>query len=142
MSDTFQDMHIARSSATVALVVLLALLAGCGGSTGQIELVSAIDAAETIAENPGHIVLDVRTPEEFAGGHIDGAINIDFYAADFADHIANLDPGASYVLYCRSGNRSAETAKLMNDLDFADVDEIDGGVLSWAAAGLPLAALR
>lgn len=133
-------MHTFRSLAF--FVALLVLIAGCSSSTAQIELVSAPEAAETIAANPDHIILDVRTPEEFAGGHIAGAINIDFYAADFADRIAQLDPDSSYVLYCRSGNRSGETAKLMTDLEFGSVDEIDGGVLSWTAAGLPLTGPR
>lgn len=127
---------------TLLLVSCLAIvLAACGSSSG-IELVSASDAADRIAEEPEAIILDVRTPEEFAEGHIEGAINIDFYAADFATQLAGLDTDASYVLYCRSGNRSAETAKLMTDLSFEQVDEIDGGILSWNAAGLPVAIPR
>lgn len=86
------------------------------------------------------VVLDVRTPEEFADGHIEGAINIDFYAADFESMLAELDREAEYVMYCRSGNRSAQTATIMRRLDFAQVDEIEGGILSWVAAGLPVVA--
>ena len=58
-------------------------------------------------------LLDVRTPEEFAAGHLAGAENIDFYAADFADQIDALDQGEQYVVYCRSGNRSGQATALM-----------------------------
>ena len=71
-------------------------------------------------------------------GHVDGASLIDFYDADFADRIGELDPDASYVVYCRSGNRSGQTVELMRQLGFTDVQDVDGGVLAWAEAGLPL----
>lgn len=131
-----------RIRTTLLLVTCLAaLLAACGSSSG-IDLISASDAAERIGEEPDAVILDVRTPEEFAEGHIEGAVNIDFYAADFATQLAALDPEATYVMYCRSGNRSSETAELMADLEFSRVDEIEGGILAWNAAGLPVAIPR
>lgn len=84
------------------------------------------------------IVLDVRTPEEFADGHLEGAVMIDFYSPDFADQLGELDPTKSYVLYCRSGNRSGQTTEIMSDLGFTDVADVDGGILAWTAAGLPV----
>lgn len=110
------------------------------GTLGQgIRLVSPEQGDAITAEPPDDlIVLDVRTPEEFAEGHLEGAIMIDFYAADFADQLAQLDSDVPYLLYCRSGNRSSQTAALMSDLGFADVAEVDGGVLAWTEAGLPL----
>ena len=120
-------------------IALLLVLAACGGSdTASVELVQAAAAASTI-ESAEVVVLDVRTPEEFEAGHIDGAVNIDFYAADFQAQLEQLDRDASYVMYCRSGNRSATTATIMRGLDFTEVDEIDGGILSWVEAGLPVA---
>ena len=82
-------------------------------------------------------LLDVRTPEEFAAGHIAGAENIDFYAADFADRIDALDQGESYVVYCHTGNRSGQATALMADKGFASVTDVDGGIEAWTAAGLP-----
>ncbi len=103
--------------------------------------VSPEAAASTISAPPDDLViLDVRTPEEFAEGHIDGAVMIDFYRDDFADELAKLDPDVPYVLYCRSGNRSGQTAALMEQLDFASVQDVDGGILAWQQAGLPLVA--
>jgi phage shock protein E len=83
-------------------------------------------------------VLDIRTPEEFGDGHVEGALNIDFYAADFADRIGDLDRDAVYVVYCRSGNRSGQAMALFEELGFTAVHELDGGILTWVAEGLPL----
>ena len=122
------------------------VVAACGGddadprasSAAGIRLVSAQDGAE-IQANPAEnlVILDVRTPEEFAEGHLDGAVMIDFYRADFADQLAELDPNAPYLLYCRSGNRSGQTTAIMEELGFSDVADIDGGILAWNQAGLP-----
>ncbi len=88
--------------------------------------------------NPNFVILDVRTPQEFQAGHIKGAINIDFYAPDFPQKLDRLDKGKVYVVYCRSGNRSAKTVALMKQQGFRVVYEIQGGVKAWQARGLPL----
>ena len=85
----------------------------------------------------GLVVLDVRTPEEFAGQRLPEATMIDFYEPDFANRIADLDRDAPYLLYCRSGNRSAETRALMEELGFTDVRDVDGGILAWLDSGHP-----
>lgn len=104
-----------------------------------IRLVEPDEAAAIIADAPDDLViLDVRTAEEFDEGHLDGAVMIDFYRDDFADEVAKLDPDVPYVLYCRSGNRSGSAQAIMTDLGFTTVDEVNGGVLAWEAAGLPL----
>ena len=146
-----------RTRLFVVGIALTALLAACGGddtastttsasgpgttaepTTPGLRVVAADDAAAALAERTDLVLLDVRTPEEFADGHVDGASLIDFYDADFADRIGELDPDASYVVYCRSGNRSGQTVELMRQLGFTDVQDVDGGVLAWAEAGLPL----
>jgi phage shock protein E len=102
-----------------------------------IRLVSATDGAALQADPPDDlIILDVRTPEEFTEGHLDGAVMIDFYEADFADRLGELDPEVPYLLYCRSGNRSGQTTAIMRDLGFTDVADVDGGIVAWSGAGL------
>ncbi len=133
-------MH--RSRVFLAALGLSLALAACGGATATVEgvsLVSAPSASEVVAEAPpGLVVLDVRTPAEYAEAHLAGAVLIDFYEPDFADRIAELDRSVPYVMYCRSGNRSASAAEIMRDLGFEEVYEVDGGILAWAQAGLPL----
>ncbi len=131
-------------------------IAACGGDDGDssdpgdaaeqpasdatgIRVVTPQDAAATIADPPADLViLDVRTPEEFAEGHVEGAVLLDFYREDFAEQLAALDPDVSYVLYCRSGNRSGQTRALMSDLGFTDVEDVEGGIVNWQTAGLPV----
>lgn len=130
----------------MALTLCLATLAAaCGtsttttdASTGGLRLVSVDDGAALQDDPPDDLViLDVRTPEEFAEGHLDGAIMVDFYDDDFADQLAELDPDVPYLLYCRSGNRSGQTLAMMEDLGFTDVADVDGGINAWGEAGLP-----
>lgn len=123
-------------------ILLLAFITACGSGTataGGLETVPAGQILEILdAPPPDLVVLDVRTPEEFAEGHLASAVNVDFYAADFADQLAGLDPDVPYVLYCRSGNRSGQTLDMMRDLGFSDVSELSGGVVSWVDAGYAL----
>lgn len=96
-------------------------------------------AAATIEDAPEDLViLDVRTQEEFDEAHIDGAVMLDFYRDDFAEELAQLDPDVPYVLYCRSGNRSGSTRALMDELGFTSVEDVDGGIIGWLEAGLPV----
>ena len=131
---------------TKRLYLILAVLAasaitiaGCSSSTAAtIETVSPSSAAEAIDSNADAIVLDIRTPEEFEEGIIEGAVNIDFYDADFAEQLDGLDKSADYVVYCRSGNRSAQAMPTFSELGFTSVIEIDGGISGWYQEGLPV----
>jgi rhodanese-related sulfurtransferase len=129
-----------RTMAGLTLMVLLLVTACSSGSdTATIELVSPSDAAEVIEDDPaGLVVLDIRTPEEFNEVRLAGAVNVDFYDTDFAEQLDGLDKNDPYVMYCRSGNRSADAAKTMKDLGFVEVYEIDGGIVNWYDSGFPV----
>jgi len=122
------------------------MLAACGGSstatataTAEIQLVSASDAATVLNERAQEVVLlDVRTPEEFNEVRVPGSVNVDFNAADFASQLDTLAKDVPYVVYCRSGNRSSQTMNIMRELGFLEVWDVDGGIISWNEAGLPL----
>jgi rhodanese-related sulfurtransferase len=92
---------------------------------------------ETLKQ-PGTVVLDVRTPEEFAEGHIPNAKNLDVQASDFANQLKSLDKTVSYAVYCRSGKRSAAAADQMHTAGFTKVVDLAGGVVAWTAAGSQL----
>jgi phage shock protein E len=112
--------------------------ASAGAVTG-ISTISVDDAAALAADPPEDlVVLDVRTPEEYAEGHLDGAVLVDFYDTDFADQLAAFDPDVPYLVYCRSGNRSGQTLSVMDQLGFGSAVDVDGGIVAWAGAGLPV----
>jgi rhodanese-related sulfurtransferase len=122
----------------IASFAALILLAGCS-STGSATTVNlnVSEFSQKITE-PDVIILDVRTPEEFASGHIEGALNIDFNGGDFANEITRLNPSENYAIYCRSGSRSGQAASIMHKAGFHDVSNLNGGVIDWTNAGLPL----
>ena len=129
-----------RKTIAVVLAASALFFAACGGSdTAVIETVEATEASEILAEPPnGLVVLDVRTPEEFDEVRLADASNLDFYAADFADRLDGLDKTLPYFIYCRSGNRSGQTLDMMRDLGFDEVYNLDGGIIAWNEAGLPV----
>ncbi len=96
-----------------------------------------IDAAAVtkLQKQANVTVLDVRTPEEYATGHLAGARNLNFRAPDFAEQVARLDPKRTYVLYCASGNRSNQAGTLMLGRGFRDVRNA-GGFKTLQDAGL------
>lgn len=150
--------HRLVAPATLAFVVaVIALAAGACGADDDQPAASAETSASATGDGsgirvvtpeagaaiiddppPGLVVLDVRTAEEFAGGHLTGADMLDFYRDDFADRLAELDRDVPYLIYCRSGNRSGQTRALMEELGFADVVDVDGGIVAWDDAGLPI----
>lgn len=83
--------------------------------------VSSVDEVNKMLRQPNVVLLDVRTPEEFATGHLPSAANLDFRSPDLAAEIQKLDPAMTYVLYCASGNRSNKTAMLMQEKGFTNV---------------------
>jgi len=92
----------------------------------------------SIVGAPGVTVLDVRTPEEFAAGHIDGAINIPVEYPDYLDRIGQLDPNATYAVYCRSGNRSQPAVAGLASIGINGVYELESGTIGWSSEGQPL----
>ncbi|MCO6475600.1 MAG: rhodanese-like domain-containing protein [Phaeodactylibacter sp.] len=77
-------------------------------------------------------LIDVRTPKEYSEGHIEGAVNIDFYDEGFRQQLEQkLDKDNPVMLYCRSGRRSANAAKQMQALGFKEVYDLKGGILDW-----------
>ncbi len=103
--------------------------------TGRIlEKISIHRANEIINENSNLIILDVRTPNEFEDGRLNDSINIDFYSETFRNELNKLDKNGTYVIYCRSGNRSGQTFEIMNELGFMEVYDF-GSFVEWEGAG-------
>ena len=131
--------NLMLSVLSVSLVVGVVLTGGCVQTkiTQNITPQEAFALIQNNQDNPDFIILDVRTPQEFADGHIENAINIDFYSETFRDELNQLDKNKTYLIYCRSGVRSGKTHDIMAELEFQKVYNTLGGILAWNADGLP-----
>lgn len=129
------DRTVATSETTAAVAPEVA--AGSEAAGQDVRLVS-VDEADALVIDPNVTVIDVRTPEEFAEGHLERASLLNFYDADFQQRLAELDRSGDYLIYCRSGNRSGQTAVMMKDLGFKKVSDVAGGIIAWGEAGKSL----
>ena len=87
--------------------------------------------------NENFIILDVRTPQEYASGHLEDTINIDYNSRTFQESLATLDKDKTYLLYCRTGNRSSKAFEIMKDMDFKKIYHMKSGVVTWISEELP-----
>ena len=127
-------------SAVIGLAIMLGLGAGLA-LAAEIQYLSARQAKVVIDENsnnPEFVILDVRTPKEFTQGHIAGAVLLDFRSAEFVSGLKRLDRTKSYLIYCRSGNRSGQTLKLIDSMRFQRVYHLKHGIIDWQKEKLPL----
>lgn len=123
----------------IALSAFTIILNSC--STGQSQNsktnLTAVEFAEKIKNLPNAPIIDVRTPDEFSGGHLQNAQNIDVSGSDFQQQIETLDKSRPVFVYCLSGGRSASAATAMREAGFKEVYELDGGIMKWRGANLP-----
>jgi thioredoxin len=118
--------------------VLLLFFTACGsGPEQQYEQLEANAFRQKISESPEGIIVDVRTPAEFAEGHIDGAVNIDWNGNTFDPEAAKLDRAKPVFVYCLAGGRSTAAAERLRQLGFQQIAELKGGMLQWRANNLP-----
>jgi len=104
----------------------------------RIIAVSAKEAADLIDKHNGDdefAILDIRTPGEFQSGHLAKSIPIDFYSQTFADQLNRLDKTKTYLVYCRTGNRSTKSLELFKKLKFQKVYHMASGISAWKSEG-------
>ncbi len=119
------------------LFILFSLMLTVSLFTGA-QTVKQLDAQafETkLKATKGPILLDVRTPAEYAGGHITGAIELDYYSNDFKARANKLDKTQPVFVYCASGVRSNAAVGVLTDLGFKEIYDLRGGIRSWAQSG-------
>lgn len=136
-----------------ALLSLSLLTVGCNYITGEgycntptdvdqqifdVTVQKAHDLIRENAGNPDFIILDVRTPAEYSSGHIEDAINIDVNSGSFISEVEALDKDSTYLVYCRSGIRSASARDTMAQLGFLNIYNMNGGITEWQSAGFPV----
>jgi phage shock protein E len=117
---------------------LIALLALALAAT--FALTACAPAAAPIELAQGTVIVDVRTPEEFATGHLENAVNIDLQAASFQSEIAALPTDGAYVLYCKSGNRAGQALTQMQALGFTNV--VNAGSVAEASSATGIAVVQ
>lgn len=105
---------------------------------GDVEHVDATKAADLLSAKTNIVVLDVRTPREFKGGHIAGATNINFNADNFSKSLEKLDRNKTYLVHCAAGGRSTKSLDVLRKLGFRSIVHLDGGFSAWEAAGKPV----
>lgn len=109
--------------------------------TVVIKILDPRDAFALIKENRGNqdfVIVDVRTPEEFESGHIEGAVNINYHSDSFILDLDRLDKKKTYLVYCRTGRRTADTVSNMVRLGFTSIYRIEGDIVKWRSEKLPL----
>jgi rhodanese-related sulfurtransferase len=136
------DLSSLRELVLLAGILLFSgLLLGCS-PTAQVEappavprLISPLDYVAQFGKDQSGILIDVRTPEEYATGHIAGSVNI--AVEELGSRLAEVPEGQPVIVYCRSGNRSAAAARILVDAGYGPVYDL-GGIRSWVAEGLPI----
>ena len=115
------------------LLVLSFSFISCAQSSSakKSDVISLISPQE-LNDKLGDIqLIDVRTPQEFADGYINGAKLVDYMSSDFMAKISKLDTTKVLYIYCRSGNRSGKAARKLEALGFPKVYDLQGGILNW-----------
>lgn len=116
----------------------LFVLASCSNSNNAAQtLLRPSEFSSKLENTEGAILVDVRTPGEYEGGHIANSSNIDWNGSDFENAISKVDKNKPVFVYCLSGGRSGSAASFMRKNGFKEVYELDGGMLAWRNQKLP-----
>ena len=136
--------NLAKLLLAVIIIAGLILPAGCsnvatdGSIIKDVMPARALELIEENRDNPDFVILDVRTEDEFTQGHIENAVNIDFYSETFQDELDSLDKDKIYLVYCQSANRSGNAVKIMAELGFREVYNMLGGIVLWQTQNYPI----
>jgi rhodanese-related sulfurtransferase len=122
------------TSTTIGAAPTRAVPPAAATPSPSVQLVDITKGA-ALAADPSVVVIDVRTPAEYATGHLARAELVDIHATDFPTRIAQFDRSATYLVYCHSGNRSGQATAFMATLGFTSVYDLDGGITAWQNAG-------
>ena len=138
-----RNRNLMLGAAGIVIVVAVALVLTnpstpcCAeGSAEAVQDISPAAYQEQFAvADAAHLLIDVRTPEEFASGHISGAVNIP--VDSLSSRLSEVPQGQPLVVYCRSGNRSATASEILADAGYSSIYDM-GGLTDWTARGFPV----
>jgi len=126
-------------SSNIILISLLWIgLVSCGKNANDksvdqdtVSVITLISPEDLNSANDNILLIDVRTPNEYASGHIQNSVNIDYRAENFKELIQELDKNQDVYVYCKVGGRSGSAAKMMEKMGFKKVYDLDGGISNW-----------
>ena len=128
-----QINNIFKISLFILLLALLLPLQSLAKSS-IIETISPRQVADLLSQrngDPNFIILDIRTPAEFKTGHLHNAVLLDYYSKIYLSELKRLDKTKTYLIYCRSGNRSGRSLGLIKEMGFQSVYNMDQGIIGW-----------
>lgn len=120
--------------------VLITVFGAIVSCTGQVSSSTDLKPADfkKQVELQGVQLIDVRTPQEFQSGHIQGSVNLDWYDAAFKSQVSALDKGKPVYVYCAVGGRSGQAKSMLEGLGFTKVYNLSGGIDAWKKMNLPI----
>ncbi len=128
----------------IAVLVTICTAFTCNAQTEKVTIIKKLSPKEGYdliwknKTNPDFVILDIRTPEEFESGHIEGAVNINYHSDTFVEDLNKLDKNKTYFVYCRTGRRSSDAIGIMTKQGFRELFRIDGDIVKWKAQDLPV----
>ncbi len=135
VTDLFNHKKMKLQIIGFALVIFS--ITYCNGQTSKnIKLMDAVSFSKKIQATSDAQILDVRTPEEYAAGHLIQAQNVNWLSADFISNTLKYDKSKPVFIYCKSGRRSHLAAEKLSELGFETIVEMEGGIIDWDAKGL------
>lgn len=124
-------MKIKAILTLVGIISLSVISCKAQEEKSEVTVLSIEEAKSILIEDPEAVFLDVRTPEEFNEGHIEGAVLINFFDEDFKEQVEALDKDKPVYIYCRSGNRSQKAGMILTQMGFQKVYNIEAGYIGW-----------
>ncbi|MBA0883867.1 rhodanese-like domain-containing protein [Flavobacterium undicola] len=121
-----------KSKILFSLIFLFTLFSGNAQTATNIKTVEVTAFAKEIKTTQKPQILDVRTPEEFAAGHIDNATNVDWQGENFVKNTEKFNKNKPVYVYCKSGRRSLKASEKLSALGFKKIYNLDGGYLKWS----------
>lgn len=119
------------------VIFFIAILSGSciKGSGDDSTLVSPQELA---AKQDDVVLIDVRTPGEFEQGHLENSVNINIASKSFKEEVEKLDKSQPVYVYCAVGGRSAKAAKMLKEMGFEEVYDLEGGIQNWEKSGMKI----
>ncbi len=120
------------------LILVIAGVSSCSEPRKEVQKISAQEVYDAVynKDNTSLQVVDVRTAEEYGVSHLRDAQNICVTEADFQEKVKTLDKNKPVYVYCKSGGRSARAAKMLAEMGFTEIYDLDGGITAWEEEGL------